>query len=458
MTQSRTHPTVRPPLQGPRAARLAGWTLVGGSTLVILLLTLTPAGPQHQLAPSIRLCIICGEFGLANILRNVLLFVPLGLGLGLVIRRPLLAWLPALPLTLGIEALQFFIPGRNPLPIDVLANAAGAALGVLFLVSLRDVLRAQAAGPRAPGTSRLALAAWILLPFGALTGTAVAFQLAPPAPPHFVQITPSLGHLETYGGQVTEARLADEALRIGRYPDPHRLEDRLFGGARLDAHVQLGPPPPRLAPLVSVYTSAQRELFLLGVHRDDVVLRLPYRAAHMSLHPPALRLSGGLAGMAPGHEMTLSYWMETGPEPPAFGRGASTGACLIAAGRTACDLRPGIRDGWSLLYPPTRLPHDLRQPMGVLWLLGLGFLPGLMARSVLRAGGFAAGLTAFAWIVPWATGSMAWVRMTDLALLVGGAALGTLIRRSLCHLYADRPRTTPVAPSQHPGSGPPKTG
>ena len=464
--------TVHPPPRGTLAARLAGWGLVAGSTLIILVLTLTPAGPQHQLATPIQLCVICGEFGLANLLRNVLLFVPLGLGLGLIIRRPLLAWLPALALTLAVEAVQIFVPGRNPLPIDVLANGAGAALGVLFLVSLRVTLPADGlfrdpspAGPptdqtpprRTPGTVRLALAGWILLPFGALTATAVAFQLQPPTPPHFVQITPSLGHLETYRGQVREARLAGEALHIGRHPDPDRLENHLFGGARLDADVQVGPPPLRLAPLVSVYTGAQRELFLLGAHRHDVVLRLPYRATHLRLHPPDLRLPGGLEGMAPGRETSLSFWMEAAPERPSSGLRTSAGACLAAAHRAACDLRPGIRDGWSLLYPATRLHHRLRQPVGVLWLLGLGFLPGLVARSALRAGGLAAGLTAFAWVVPWATGSMAWARLPDLALLAGGAALGALVRRGLRHLCEGRPRTTPVAPPQHRGSAPPET-
>lgn len=65
---------------------------------------------------------------------NVLLFIPAGLLLGHLLPRTSrwLVWLICVAVSLGVEAVQLPLPGRDATPIDVVTNSAGAAIGVLL--------------------------------------------------------------------------------------------------------------------------------------------------------------------------------------------------------------------------------------------------------------------------------------------------------------------------------------
>ena len=407
--------------------RALGWAIAGASTLLILVLTLTAVGDEHQIVTRLNLCVICGHYGTANLLRNVLLFVPLGVGLGLARPAFLRAWLPAVILTTFIELAQIFIPGRNPLPIDWAANSAGGALGILLVRTLS--VRLRRGGPGGAGWG------WIALSFATLAATATAFQLVPPAPPHHIQITPNLGHLESYGGQVDSATLGDEVLQVGRHGNPAHLEALLLGtapggpsaadppaqGVPLRIAAQAGPPPPGVAPLVSIYTGAQEELFLFGVDGADLVLRLPYRAHRLALMSPDLRIRGALAGWDEGTPMNLTSRLA--------GR---DGACLTLEGplgsREACGLRPTVGEGWALLLFPGRVARDptgrLRPLLDGVWLLGLGVLAGAFVSSIGAAVAMGAGLVAVGWLGPSMVGSLAYLPIWQAAFLAGGVGLG----------------------------------
>jgi hypothetical protein len=407
--------------------RALGWAIAGASTLLILVLTLTAVGDEHQIVTRLNLCVICGHYGTANLLRNVLLFVPLGVGLGLARPAFLRAWLPAVVLTTFIELAQIFIPGRNPLPIDWAANSAGGALGILLVRTLS--VRLRRGGPGGAGWG------WIALSFATLAATTTAFQLAPPAPPHHIQITPNLGHLESYGGQVDSANLGEEVLRVGRHGDPARLEALLLGtapggssgaepeapGVALRIQARAGPPPPGVAPLVSVYTGAQEELFLLGADGTDLVLRLPYRAGRLALMRPDLRLRDALDGLDEGSPMTITSRLA--------GR---AGACLSLegplGGREACGLRPTVGEGWALLLFPGRVARDptgrLRPLLDGVWLLGLGALAGAFVSSVGAAVVLGGALVALGWLGPSMVGSLAYLPLWQAMVLAGGVGLG----------------------------------
>jgi VanZ family protein len=461
-----------------RSTRLWGGALALVSAVAILLLTLTPAGPEHQLPLRLRLCLVCGEFGLANLLRNVVLFVPLGAGLALVYARPLRAWIPAILLTAFIETAQIFIPGRNPLPADFLANAAGGGLGVLFVMVLRESLRGAPAPPsvgsrgsagdagsrsdegsaggaasiRAPGAAgggrnrmRAGAALWVALPFLVLLGTAYAFRIAPPPPPHHVQIAPNLGHLDAYRGEVGAPVLSGETLRVGRHPDPAFLEAALFGGGSLEVEVGPAPLTRRVAPMVSIYTADQRELFLLGVQQEDVVLRLPFRAASLGLHHSDLRLEGGRAAIGDPGQTRVGYRMvgavggvrdgagsraRAGADGGAMA-GAQGGACLEVGAVRSCGLRPGLGEGWSLLYYPDAFTGRIRTLLGWGWILGLGVLPGLLAGSRRSAAVLGVALAGTAALSPALLGSFAATGVLDLVLLGVGVGAGAVAREIL---------------------------
>lgn len=399
-----------------------GWALTLGSAAAILLLTLTPAGPDHQLSLRLRLCLVCGEFGLANLLRNVVLFVPFGAGLALVYARGFRAWIPAIVLTIFIETAQIFIPGRNPLLADVLANAAGGGLGILFVLVLRESLLGERDAAATPGTwGRAGAALWIALPFLALLGTGYAFRIAPPPPPHHIQIRPNLGHLDAYRAEVGPPILSGDTLRVGRHPDPAFLEAALFGGDSLEVEVGRAPVTRRVAPIVSVYTAEQQELFLVGVQREDLVLRLPYRAASIGLHHADLRLEGGREVIRDPGPTRVAYWMD-GPEG---------GACLEVGAERRCGLRPGLREGWSLLYYPDVFTGGIRALLGWTWLIGLGILPGLLAGSRRVAVALWVALAGTTVLSPIVLGSLAATGLVDLLLLAVGVGVGAAAREIL---------------------------
>ncbi|WP_413316672.1 VanZ family protein [Agrococcus sp. 1P02AA] len=78
-----------------------------------------------------------------EVLANVAMFVPLALLLTFVLgaRRWWVALALCLALTVGIEAIQHFMPGRVASLKDVVANGTGAAIGVLLAALTERTLR-----------------------------------------------------------------------------------------------------------------------------------------------------------------------------------------------------------------------------------------------------------------------------------------------------------------------------
>ena len=112
---------------GYSAMRLA-LALIGYFTFVTLVITLSPfefGWRRFRLATALNPL---------DIVLNVALFVPIGFLLrGLGARRTRFGWSPVLiacAFSGAIEAAQMFIPGRYVSPNDVLANTAGAWIGV----------------------------------------------------------------------------------------------------------------------------------------------------------------------------------------------------------------------------------------------------------------------------------------------------------------------------------------
>src|SRR5690606_8924036 len=81
------------------------------------------------------------EFG-----SNILLFVPLGIGLALLLRRSRHLVMPvALLVSLTIESVQaVYIAARTPSVYDIIANVSGAAVG-LVAVAVFETLRRRRA-------------------------------------------------------------------------------------------------------------------------------------------------------------------------------------------------------------------------------------------------------------------------------------------------------------------------
>jgi VanZ like family len=113
--------TVRPP---------PNWVPVAIALALIALATLLPtAGPGAVRGPWLW-CVPCGDYGMADAVANVALFVPLGWALARAGVPPAAGIALALLTTIAIESLQYaFIPGRDASVSDVITNTLGAIVG-----------------------------------------------------------------------------------------------------------------------------------------------------------------------------------------------------------------------------------------------------------------------------------------------------------------------------------------
>jgi glycopeptide antibiotics resistance protein len=113
---------------------LLGMILIIVSTLYPFKFTITGSSLIQEIIRNFR-----SKSGLLDVLANVVLFAPLGFGLGSAIaKRPfkprtklLAVLLVCGAMSLGIELLQVFLPGRKPTPLDVISNAVGGGVGYL---------------------------------------------------------------------------------------------------------------------------------------------------------------------------------------------------------------------------------------------------------------------------------------------------------------------------------------
>ncbi|MGH7703642.1 MAG: VanZ family protein, partial [Gemmatimonadales bacterium] len=168
---------------------LMGLALVGSATLF------PHPGDAYQTALTPFWCLVCGELGAVDVLLNVVLFVPYGMGLrwaGLSRRRSLA--LVALT-TLLIEGLQFkLIAGRDASLSDLLTNTMGGAIGILLADHWRLATFPRSATSRRLG--RIGAAAWPAL--WCLCGWSLGLAL--PRTTWWGQWAPELGQFEHFPG------------------------------------------------------------------------------------------------------------------------------------------------------------------------------------------------------------------------------------------------------------------
>ena len=181
-----------------RMAADSNWPLAVALTVAFAVTLLPVTGPT-EVVPVV--CLFCGPFGAADFILNVLLFLPIGYAASLRLDSLNRALLLAVAATVGIELLQFAIPGRHPTLGDIVANSLGGAFGCG--IALR----------RVPALVRrltpLALAA-------VLAGTVWAFEPSLPDSAYYGQWTPRLTSFDPYDGQVLRAYTGSVDLPEGR--------------------------------------------------------------------------------------------------------------------------------------------------------------------------------------------------------------------------------------------------
>jgi VanZ like protein len=349
---------------------IAGLLLIAGATLVPL-----PRQAAASQATPIW-CLVCGEYGGVDVLANVLLFIPAGVGLGLTGLSPRKAALVGFGVSLVVETLQLtLIPGRDASLSDLLTNTVGAAIGAGL--GSRPA-RFLAAGSRQ--AARFALLAglnWL----GVQSGTAFLLQPWAPAEPlrgAWARIRPGR---TPFDGTVSSALVSRTVVRDGSPPADPGLRDRLTTG---EVHLALSLISGRNAPDWSpVFELRARHGTVLGVEGTgkDLVFQAPARSYSLRLRRPMLLIPNALPT-----EAGKSLQLECGEA-----RGALWATWTAPDGRhhSFQPLTPSL--GWSLILPVDYTYRPGVRVLTALWVAGLLFPVGYWS------GGSGRGRAAILW-------------------------------------------------------------
>jgi len=354
----------------PRLALIVWLLLIGRWTL-------TPA-PGATAAAQFTpwWCISCGEIGTADLLQNLLLFLPAGLLLRTMRWSAPRTILGGLVATLAIEFLQAaFLPGRDAALGDVLANLAGTAGGWMLLPTLGAIV-----APTARTANRLA----------AITLVTFAGQLLLSAQ----LLRPSPGEADW---------IVERAPR-------HRDGTQWSGGVGLVSLDRVGDtvafvtttewpasPPDRRATVARLTRGPGDDVAGISVARDAVSAGIRTRATTVRLRSPVGQIV--LPPLAPGDTLTvrLTHWP---------GQLMLSGASASGETRSA-SVPIGAQHGWVLINPftPTvELPGSWER-WTYAWLTGWGVLLGFGAGASRRWVWWALGGAAVGLGIPWLTGT-----------------------------------------------------
>lgn len=264
--------------------RRAGFAITLASLLAIGLATLWPQPPAPV---DSNFCLICGSFGTVDALLNVLLFVPLGIGLSFLERSTRRAVLAMCVLSIAIEAAQFFvIPGRDSTLGDILANTLGGALGFIAARRWRSIVKPS---PRSAG--RLAVA-WAIFWLAVQIVSGFGFSLSLPDSRYYGQIARKLGSYATFHGQVSSATVGGVAIPDSAIEDSHQVRELLRQGTTIAITAVVGDSSRGIAPILRIADDQRREILLVAQKEDAVVFGVSTGASVLRLRRPIFSLPG----------------------------------------------------------------------------------------------------------------------------------------------------------------------
>src|SRR3989442_8458181 len=378
-----------------RRPKTWAWAAAAAATLAICIATLHSGGGSTLSGWSFYLT-SC-DAALAELIANLILFIPLGITLTLSGLKPMRVIAARALLSFTVEFLQQWIPGRDPSLGDIIASRKGTAFGFLLVSAAPIWLFAppRRSAWQALGTAIVALLVW----YGA---AAMVRQSFPPLP-YTVVPTPHFQHADQYKGKVVDVRA---------------------GNARLDITAIAGPAPPSSSsPLIAFIGQHDERVLVLAVDHTDLSLRYFMPAVRATLEQPDLRLRGALRGVAPGDTFTAATWHD------------STDICLRVNTTQRCGLGYTIGDGWKLIYyPESWAPWGLAL-INTLWLAGcvtgVGFWSVWRRKEGAAIGRIAIAIAILGSVmVPIATGLNA-TTLYEFLGVVGGIVFGRWLARRL---------------------------
>ena len=252
------------------------------SVAAILFATLLPESGEHVTS---HLCLICGSRGGVDVILNVLLFVPLGVGISLLDVPAKRAILMMCVLSVLIETAQLFvIPGRDGTIGDVLTNTLGGTLGFAASRDARIWLRPS------PRHATILVVGWAGTWLAIQTISSFAFVPSIPESQYYGQLAPSLGSFAVFPGHVLTADVEGIAIPNAAFDDSRDVRQLLLHGATVTTTVVPAEATRDIAPIVRVADTEERELVLLAQNDADLLFAIRSGAEALRLRPPLLAL------------------------------------------------------------------------------------------------------------------------------------------------------------------------
>jgi hypothetical protein len=346
--------------------RQVGWFFTGLGALLIASQTLVPQPPAIRALPSLRSSFAWDDLAGLDMLFNVLLFIPFGIGLRLLGISRMKSVAIAAVLSGAVELLQAgVILGRFSNARDVLMNTLGALLGVLLADGWRRL-----AFPSEAEARRLAVlsaACWLLLSGGeaALLGRAFLPTI------WFGQWAPEGVFPATFSGRVLDVGVNSLDLRGGRLPNADRVRSALLADRwTLTVDATTGTPTPDLCSVFSIFDGEEREMLVVGQQGIDLLARYRTRAAAMGLRSPSIILPGAFA-LPPGEPIRISM---------SFDRGVISLTAAASTKTVSREVWVSPSWGWRLVMPFDIPGGPLSRVWSCLWtaalLIPIGFWMG----------------------------------------------------------------------------------
>ncbi|HMI49172.1 MAG TPA: VanZ family protein [Gemmatimonadaceae bacterium] len=356
--------------------RRIGSAITIGSVAAILFATMLPA--SGQLVGS-HLCLVCGTRGGVDVILNILLFIPLGIGLALSGTAWNRAILIACALSVTVETVQFFfIPGRDATLGDVLTNTIGGAVG--FAVASNAANRLRTATPIVAILGAGWCIAWLAIQ--AMSSFAFAPSIADSK--YYGQIARTLGDFAVFPGKVLEARIGDVPITDMQLKNVDSVGRRLLGGATVSAIVMATEPTDGIAPIVRVTDDEQREIVVLAQDEQSLVFGVRTGAATLRLRPPLFVITGVFPS---GIAKTISFPADPLRLSASYnGREAQLAAGI---GSVSHHVRIPVSAslGWTLVLPFQWYIEDTRTELliSLIWIACLALPIGYLGASIARS-------------------------------------------------------------------------
>jgi len=350
--------------------------------------------------------------GLATAILNIALYLPWGGVIAVRTGSVRSGLLGGFVLSVVIEAVQLWIPGRHTSAVDVTANSLGAWIGALLIVH-RDLWIAPIGG-----STRVLALAWLGIAGTMLASAGPILNPGAPNTTLYSAWTPRIGSLEQYDGKVLAARIGDILLPEGGPIAPllqASVRSHLQQPAAVEVTFIAGSAPAALAPILRVAGPVGDEGLLVGVDGRDIVVRRRYIADDLKMARPDLRLRGVLSEAIPGDTVRLSLEREPG------------GVEVLTVNGQEGRIGFSPARGWSVFRYSSAWPDNFLVMLDFAWLTLLALPFGWWARGLPL---FAIGSIALAGtllVLPRFAGNYPGTVLQALAI-VGIAATGYLLR------------------------------